>query len=251
MNKEKEPITPDFNIDFGNVELPEFDSDIFDFIDYEEKEDRVVPEEGRYTKPKVYKVKQHSVMYDNAEKLARELTVNKDERANVIVAGSFIFGDFLEAYIMQRNAKVKKMTINTLSISQENIDSLRTLLTKNYIDELNVIISEYFFAHERRALIPYMYKNLDIDNKFQLAVAATHMKTTHFETLGGRKIVIHGSANLRSSANLEQFTIEENEGLYNFYEEVNNKILDKYATIRKPIRASNLWDTVTRMNFND
>ncbi len=246
----REEYMPDFDIDFGDLDLPDLDPDIFDFMEEEIDEDRAVPE-SRYTKPRIYNVKQQSIMYDNAEKLARELTVNKNERANVIVSGSFIFGDFLEAYIVHHNAKVKKMTINTLSLSQNNVDSLHTLLVKDYVDELNMIISVYFFSHERRALIPYMYEKLDIDNKFQLAVCSTHMKTAQFETLGGRKIVIHGSANLRTSANLEQFTIEENEELYDFYEEVNEKILERYATIKKPIRDSRLWDTITRMKFND
>jgi hypothetical protein len=163
------------------------------------------PEESRYTKPKIYPVKQHFVCYDNADKLARELTVNKGERADVFISGNFIFGDFLEAYIVQRNAKCCKMTVTTLSLSQENVDSFHNLLAGGFVDELNLIVSVYFFGHERHGLIPYIYRKLDIDNKFQFAVAAIHTKTAQFETTGGRKIIIHGSANLRSSANIEQF----------------------------------------------
>jgi hypothetical protein len=237
------------DFDFGNIEIPEFDPAIFDLSD----DGETLQEESRYTKPKVYQVKQDFVCYDNADKLARELTVNKGERADVFISGNFIFGDFIEAYIVQRNAKVKRMTITTLSLSQENVDSLHNLLIKNYVDELNLIVSVYFFGHERHSLIPYIYKKLDIDNKFQFAVAAIHTKTAQFETLGGRKIVIHGSANLRSSANIEQFTIEENEGLYTFYDSQFDKIIERYATINKkePIRDSELWDIFTRKTFND
>jgi hypothetical protein len=200
------------DFDFGNIEIPEFDPAIFDLADEDTPQ-----EESRYTKPKIYPVKQDFVCYDNADKLARELTVNKGERADVFISGNFIFGDFLEAYIVQRNAKCRKMTVTTLSLSQENVDSLHNLLAGGFVDELNLIVSVYFFGHERHSLIPYIYKKLDIDNKFQFAVAAIHTKTAQFETLGGRKIIIHGSANLRSSANIEQFTIEENEELYTFY----------------------------------
>ena len=106
------------------------------------------------------------------------------------------------------------------------------------------------FCYEGRkiagVLIPYIYSNLDIDNKFQLAVAGVHTKTCQILTEDGRKIVIHGSANLRSSANVEQITIEENEQLYDFYEEFYSKIIDEYSTIRKPIRGNKLWNVVNK-----
>jgi hypothetical protein len=235
--------------DFGSIELPEFDPAIFDFIGESDQPQ----DETRYTKPKIYRTNQSFVCYENAEKLAQELTVSKGERADVFVSGSFIFGDFLEAYIVQRNAKCRKMTVTTLSLSQENVDSLHNLLAGGFVDELNLIISAYFFGHERHSLIPYIYEKLDVDNKFQLAVAAIHTKTAQFETIGGRKIIIHGSANLRSSANIEQFTIEENEELYTFYDEHFGKIIERYATIskKKPVRNAELWDIFTRKKFNN
>ena len=243
---DKMDINLDLDVDFGNIQLPELDLDIF--ADGPEGS----KQETRYMKPhRPETFKESEIMYDNAQKLARELTLDKGERANVIVAGSFIFGDFIEAYLTSHNAKAIRMTISTLSLSQENVDSLRTLLEYGYIDQLDMIISVYFFAHERNVLVPYMYEQLDIDNRFQLAVCSTHMKTVHFETLGGKKIVMHGSANLRSSANIEQFTIEENPALYDFYEDMSEKIIDRYKTINKPIRDSSLWDTITRKKFND
>ena len=244
--KDNKDITDELDIDFGNIQLPEIDLDIFADGPEDEKQ------ETRYMKPHRPDTWQQSeIMYENAQKLARELTLDKGERANVIVAGSFIFGDFIEAYLTHHNAKAKRMTISTLSLSQDNVDSLHNLMMNGYIDQLEMIISVFFFAHERRALIPYLYQKLDIDNRFQLAVCATHMKTVHFETLGGKKIVIHGSANLRSSANIEQFTIEENPELFTFYDDMSQNILDRFSTIKKPIRDKPLWDVITRKKFND
>lgn len=78
-------------------------------------------------------------------------------------------------------------------------------------------------------------------------MAAIHTKTAQFETLGGRKIVIHGSANLRSSGNIEQFTIEENPAIYDFYDTVFDKILERYATIKKAVRGKELWREIERI----
>lgn len=232
-------------VDFGNIELPDLDLSLFDVLNDEYNE------ETRYIKPKVYEVKPEYVLYDNAVKLAKNLRLDFGARYDVFVSGSFIFGDFLEAFIMGNNAKCKKMTISTLSLNQNNVDSLYNLLAGNYIDELNLIVSVYFWGNEIRSLIPYMYRKLDFGNKFQLSVASIHTKTAQFETLGGRKVVIHGSANLRSSGNIEQFTIEENPELYDFYDDHLSRIAEKYATIRKPVRGNDLWAELIKKKFND
>lgn len=158
----------------------------------------------------------------------------------------------------ENRCHTSEMTISTLSLSQDNVDSLEGLMTHGYIDKLNLIISVYFWAHERYALLPYMYKHLDIGQsedgtggRFQLAVAGMHTKTCHFKTDGGKYIVMHGSANLRSSGSIEQFTLEENEQLFNFYDEQFSKILEKYGTIKKPIRNSRAWDIFTKKYFKD
>lgn len=234
--------------DMPDFELPDFDIEGFDIIDEDQDQ---IDMEPRYSKPKIYRpIKSQNIKYENAVKLAKSLTLGKNERANVIVPGSFIFGDFIEAYITEHNIKVKKMIISTLSLSQENVDSLTNLISGNYVDDLSLIISHYFFANERHVLVPYIYQELDRDNKFQLAVAGTHTKTCIFETLGGKFIVMHGSANLRSSQNLEQFTIEENEELYRFYEDYQERIIAKYQTINKAVRVKALWDLINIKKFD-
>ena len=243
--REEQEHLSDFMGDIGNFDLPDLDLNLVDFLPSDETE------ETRYTLPKVVPMKEDFVMYDNAQKMAKELRLGFGERFDAFVSGSFIFGDFIEAYLTTQRACAKKMTISTLSLSQNNVDSLHTLMDKGYIEELNLIISVYFWGNERRSLVPYIYKQLDIDDRFQLAVAGVHTKTVHFETLGGRKIIMHGSANLRSSGNIEQFTMEENPDLYDFYDDHFNRIIEKYATIRKPIRNSKAWDLFTRMTFND
>lgn len=225
------------NFDFGGVEIEDVNLSDFDLqIGYNE--------ETRYCKPKLHALKSNQIIYNHAVELARDIDIRDKQRYDVVVSGNFIFGDYIEAFLKYWNAKCLKMTISTLSMSQDNVDSLENLLKGGYIDELNIIVSAYFYSHERRSLIPYMYKHLDKDNRFQLAVAGVHTKTCHFKTLGGKHVVIHGSANLRSSGNIEQFTIEDNEELYNFYDGMFDDILSRYKTINKQIRGNDLWDII-------
>lgn len=209
--------------DFGNFDVPDLDLDNFD-LDLDAEADTA----NRYIKPRLVPMKERQIMFKHAAALANEIDLTERSRYNCIVSGSFVFGDFIEAFMVRNNCKAVRMTITTLSLSQENVDSLATLMQKGYIDRLDMIVSDYFFSHERHCLIPYMYQELDIDNRFQLAVAFVHTKTVHFETLGGKKIVIHGSANLRTSGNVEQFTIEENAELYDFYDEAFRPIIERF-----------------------
>ena len=56
--------------------------------------------------------------------------------------------------------------------------------------------------------------------------------------------MIHGSANLRSSSNIEQLVIENSPGLYDFCYDVHAAIIDKHKTINKAVRRTNLWSAV-------
>ena len=197
----------EFNPGAGGTEM--FSIAETDFSSFEV--DFEVEFESRYIKPpKTKEIAEHNLKYANAEKLAKDINITTDSRYFVIVNGSFIFGDFIEALIIEKHYRVKSMTISTLSMSENNVDSLAGLLDLNYIDELNLIVSDYFYSHERHNLTPYIYQELDKNNKFQFAAASTHCKVCIFETYCGKFIVLHGSCNLRSSSNIEQFVIEEN-----------------------------------------
>mgnify|MGYP000620894161 CR=1 FL=1 len=232
-------MTDEFEgMDFG---LDDLDLDLDAFADESE-----AALENRYVKPRRFQhVKERAVKYDNAEALAAEVgtAIMDGERVDALVSGNFIFGDFLEAFAVSQNLKIQSARISTLSISQENVDSLRSLMTHGHIDNLDLIVSDYFWSHNRHNM-KYVYDALDIDNRFQLAVAGIHTKTILLNARG-RKIIISGSANLRSSRSVEMFTVETEPDLYDFHFEWQSRILDRYATVKKSIRASALFDILT------
>lgn len=133
------------------------------------------------------------------------------------------------------------MTISTLSLSQNNVDSLVNLVEADYLQKLNLIVSDYFFSHERHDLVPYMYEELDKNDMFQLSVARVHTKICLIETECGKKITIHGSANLRTSGNVEQIVIERDVDLFDFNKSWHDEIIEKFKTINKTVTGSDLW----------
>lgn len=230
----------DFNIDFADkLNDSNLDFDLTFDIDF------LSQYGNRYINPKPHKeIPEKKLYFDHALKLAKEITIEKNQRAHFILSGNFIFGDFIEAFFVEKNIKTKKLIISTLSMSQNNVDSLVNLFVGGYIDSLDLIISDYFFAHERSQLIPYMLEELDINDSFQLAVAGSHTKICVFEAFNGLKYCLHGSSNLRSSSCLEQLTVEENSELYDFYKEYHDKIITEYSIINKSIRGDKLWQAV-------
>lgn len=208
----------------------------------------------RYVQPpRVREVPDHQLRYEDAKKLANDITLVPGFYGIAIISGSFIFGDFIEALIVERKLYAQELTISTLSMSQNNVDSLAGLIEGGYIGKLNLTVSDYFYSHERHELIPYIYEKLDVyPDVFQLAVAGTHCKYCLLETSHGNKIVVHGSANLRSSGNVEQICIEENPAAYALFMESSRNILTKFATINhqqphknlKPLRHQKLWQQV-------
>lgn len=225
-----------------NFDLGELDIDINPGLEAEPM---------RYMPPTRCEMRDDQVLYDNAVALAKHLKIGQIERCDALINGTFIFGDFIEAFMTTHNVHSRRMIITTLSMSQDNIDSLANLLNGGFIDKLDLIISDYFYAHERNVLVPYLYRELDKGDRFQLSVASVHTKTVQFITDGGKHVVIHGSANLRTSGNIEQFTIEDNPSLYKFYEDAWGSIIEKYHTINHSLRSKELWECIDKKRFNN
>lgn len=203
--------------------------------------------ENRYKLPRVHsKVKSAAVKYDNAEKFIDDFSkeILAGNRVHLVMSGNFIFGDIFEALAVKENILFDDLTISTLSISKDNVDSFHNLIAGDYCHSLNLIVSDYFWSHNRQNA-PYIYNKLDINNMFQLAVAGTHTKITLIR-IGDKKIVIKGSANMRSSRCVEEATIETCADLYDFHKQWHDEILKNYGTIKKAVRASMLFDMITK-----
>jgi hypothetical protein len=219
--------------------------------------DAIENKDNRYIKCPTSKTK--IVDYKNVEQLSKDIQIFKNERCFCITDGDFIFGDFIEAFLVCRNIKVKELIISTLSLSQNNVDSLYNLLKGGYVENLSLIVSDHFFSYERDNLVKYIYQTLDIENKFQLSVCNNKSKIVLIQSddNGGRKYIIHGSANLNSSNSIEQFCIEENEEVFDFNKNIFDKIIENFKTINKSakeVEYDEVNENITldgRASFND
>lgn len=258
MKKKPEPIVSEFppykedtalvgDFSLGDIGLESLDFDLAGFdlsgLDGEASAARLTT---RYVKPPLYVGERRTaVKYERAVELVHDTgrAILDGERVDALLAGNFIFGDFFEALAVEANLWIDDLTLSTLALSQENVDSLHNLMAGDYLGTLNIVVSDYWYAHNR-ANVSYVHEQLDIGDRFQLAVAGVHTKIALIRA-GERKIVIHGSANLRSSRSVECITIETSPALYDFHHAWHHTILAHYATIRKAPRAAALFTLLT------
>lgn len=238
----EEIVFPEISLDGITI-----DADLdFDIADFDLVDDA---ENTRILKPKMARSAVYtSVSYTYARHLADKVSLEPGSRTTVIVPGNFIFGDLLEALILDRGIDAQELIVSTLSMSQENVDSLKTIMMLRPSMRLTLILSGYFYSHEKHGLIPYLYRELDMGDRFQAAFTNTHMKVALIASAKGGRYTITGSANMRSSSSIEQFDIDEDAERYDFFRAALMAIADKYKTIdyKVPIigRGTDTWQAV-------
>lgn len=236
--------------DVGGIDLGfDFDTDAFDFrLDVG---DAIEPQ--RYQKPVIKKA--IPAAYENAMQLARDIDLHEGFRCFAIVSGNFIFGDLIEAMTELDKWRIDRITIHTLTMSQDSIDSMANVIAMDEPSRVHIIMSDYWYAHEQgkaNGLYWELLDKCDIGDGFRLAFCRTHAKIVTIRTKAGHKIVMHGSANMRSHGVIEQLTIENDPDMYDFVERFNDGILDEYDIInqgvkrKKPVREKMLFDIARR-----
>lgn len=235
----------DFDIDIDWRSDIDFNISDFDLVNDSDK-----ISESRYKRPKTYGSIKRRVMYEHAVDFAKELEFERGMHTFAFVSGNFIFGDLFEALVDVGKIDIKSIMLQTLSVSQENIDSLRNLQVMcPKMERMDIILSAYFYSHElskAEGLVPYLYEQLDNGDILQVAFGSIHSKIVTIETVAGNKLVFHGSANMRSSRNVEHICVEQDDGLFEFIEGFGRRIIEAYGTIdrTKPVRGGELWQAV-------
>lgn len=195
----------------------------------------------RIRKPRpIPAVKDKYIKFRYADNFIEEMPIPMDgESIYALVSGSFIYGDIMLP-IAEKIGGHARLDICTLSMGQENIDMIAEMFELNLITEFNLIISDFFYAHEKKhgGLWNYLFENLAKYN-IRVSVASVHtkiimLKNPYFD------LVLSGSANLRSSANMEQFELQNDNEFWEWQKEWQEQIHEKYNVIKKPIRSRNV-----------
>lgn len=197
----------------------------------------------RYPAPRLREVKyERAVDFVNGSPLE---DLQDGDRYFAILSGKFVFGDIIEAYLFERDHVADEIFIATLSMSQSNCDSLAGIIDAGRVKRLGLILSTYWYAVEMKRRVGYVVERLSRAQQFNWAAVSLHCKLIMIKE-GDRHYVMHGSANLRSCAQLEQVVIERNEALYQFNKRWMEQVLREFEIRpkKKILCGDELWQTV-------
>lgn len=146
---------------------------------------------------------------ENAAELAKYLP-EPGECTHAVVRGDFVMGDIIPLILGNRVAAL--VGISTLGMSRENAVLLAELLDAGKVERLFLLVSHYFSQVDKTGT----YREVKGLLGDAVVVARTHAKVILISAAPDF-FVVEGSANLRSSDNIEQFAVWNDEELLNWH----------------------------------
>lgn len=165
------------------------------------------------------------VIFDNAEAMARDIDWSRDYIA--ITAGSFIFGDFIEALCYVKRLDPSAVYLSTLGMSQDNADSIVNLTDYLGAEQVYLLVSHYFQGVERHRTMPYLEESFT-GRPINVAVLQNHAKICLIRSATGDACMI-GSANLSSSNSVECFVITHAPEVVEWVQARLDNIFDRFT----------------------
>lgn len=156
---------------------------------------------------------------ENADQVIDLLPVEPEETLHALVCGDFVFCDLLTR-IVERLGAPASLTVATLSLSMRNLDALVAMLTAAPAIQFHLILSHYFQSTSKEIFIALEKLLVEtFPDRFTLTIGRSHAKVAVFDygQEGADPLIIETSANLRSSANLEQLAAFRGRELADFH----------------------------------
>jgi len=204
-------------------------------------------EEPLVSKPRrVVDIPPGRIRAENAEALVRVMTMPPEGGYIEAITGcSFIFGDVLRFLCLRMGGECR-VTLSTLCWSPENVGMFGACFDEGSIAALDLLVSIYFYGNERAGTFAATVQALAPQIRAgacRIAVAAVHTKVACVENARFR-LLLRGSANLRSSSNVEEVMIQRNEESFAFHRDWMRDVIARYEVTRSPVRERELWQTI-------
>ncbi|MDR1284364.1 MAG: hypothetical protein LBK99_26655 [Opitutaceae bacterium] len=143
---------------------------------------------------------------ENAETVIPHLPTGPDERTHAVLRGDFVLCDIIPS-IIATHGPLGHVRIATLGMSTANAQSLANLLSTGRIARLTLVVSHYFQQVDKTTTWMDVCRALEPHGVIPV-VSRNHAKVILLPTVSGKdNYTIEGSANLRSSDNIEQIVI--------------------------------------------
>jgi len=176
----------------------------------------------------------------NAE-IIQNYIPKKGENVFFLMNGNCQFVDFISEFIKCLKSPVEEIWLTTLSLNRHTFDTLDKILPKI---TKNILVSSYFLATDSDQILFKLKEENRLKN-YQIGFFRNHTKMVLIKS-GENCFLFTGSANLRSSGTIEQFSIYNNEKLYNFNQNWISELIAKYNFENE----SSIFENTGQASFN-
>jgi hypothetical protein len=146
----------------------------------------------------------HLINPSNAVPILSMLPQEPDDRTHVTLRGDFVLCDLIPL-ILQSRGFCPHLRIATLGMSADNANTLAQLQSEGKVGDITLAASDYFKAVD--SATTFRSVQAILSGRARFITLRTHAKVILIPTSSGDYLVIEGSANLRSSGNIEQIVI--------------------------------------------
>lgn len=150
----------------------------------------------------------------NARELLAHLPATADDRTHAVLRGDFVLCDIIPMLVAERG-HCAHLRIATLGLSAANADTLACLVERGTVWKLTLLVSLYFAQVDKATVFRAVTTRLD--GLARLVVSRNHAKIICLPTTAGDSFVVEGSANLRSSDNIEQIVVTNDPETHAFH----------------------------------
>jgi hypothetical protein len=137
------------------------------------------------------------------------------ESLHAIMTGRYDLTDLIDVILTKRGA-VRHLRVATLSFNKHNVQLLQTWVAAGAVHTLTVLCSSFFREHNP-AIFEALRSAIEAGPTHHLAAARNHCKVVCFDFIAGGKLVMEGSANLRTNSNREQFCLVADPALHDWH----------------------------------
>jgi hypothetical protein len=152
-------------------------------------------------------------------KAAREILEHLPEQGEAlhgIMTGIYDLMHLLIVLLQRLGAPCHTMRIATLSLSGRNVQEMVALLDAGTVGRIDLLTSDFHRKNDQEIFCELL---AEFSKRGQrIGAARSHCKLVAIALDDGRKYVLHGSPNLRTNKNMEQFCLERDAELFAFYD---------------------------------
>ena len=143
------------------------------------------------------------------------------EVIHVISGGLYNFWDMIPTYIQLRGT-IAELYAATWTSSFQTARDCEELLRKGQIKRASFIFGSYFKKIDPPAYTKFAECTVKYGGKIK--ILESHMKAIIMKNINGEVLVAEGSANFNKNPRVEQCTLTNDQGLYDFYRETFEEI---------------------------